>query len=125
MNEQSRWAFILGSFFGLSGVIAGALGAHALEKVLEPELLSAFETGVRFQMYHALLLVLLGILAKLFPDKLLKMVIVCIIIGVVLFSGSIYLLTTTSLKVGIITPIGGTVLIIGWLLILVWALRSF
>ena len=119
-----RLAYTTGALLGLTGVIAGALGAHALEKVLEPAQLDSFETAVRFQMYHALLLVLLGtIQERAVGDRNLWWISVLVIIGTLLFSGSIYLLVLTPIKVGIITPIGGTVLIVVWAWLLVWGIK--
>ncbi len=125
MGNSIRWAFISGAFLGLSGVVAGAMGAHALKEVLSPGLMDAFETAVRFQMYHAIMLILLGIIGKSFPHRFIFPAIICMTVGTLLFSGSIYILTTSNINVGIITPIGGTVLIVGWGLLLVWALRYF
>ncbi len=119
---MGKIAFILAAFFGLTGVIAGAMGAHALEDSLTPDQLHAFETAVRFQMYHALALIAVGLLWLRFPSQLLKWTIWLIISGTLLFSGSIFLLTLTSAKVGIVTPIGGMLLIIGWGLMLLWGI---
>ncbi|MEM6629374.1 MAG: DUF423 domain-containing protein [Bacteroidota bacterium] len=123
-SNFSQTAFIAGAFLGLTGVIAGAMGAHALEKVLPPDMLDAFKTGVRFQMYHAFGLLLLGILFERYPSKSLRWAIGLFLVGSILFSGSIYLLALTPLKVGIVTPIGGTLLIVGWGMLLLWAVRK-
>lgn len=118
-----KLAFIFAAILGLTGVIAGALGAHALEKTLTPERLDSYETAVRFQMYHSLLLLLLGILQRQFEASAwLDWSVYGIIAGVLLFSGSIYLLVLTPIKVGIVTPIGGLILIAGWGALLGWAL---
>jgi uncharacterized membrane protein YgdD (TMEM256/DUF423 family) len=108
---------------GVMAIILGAFGAHALKKILSSEQLVSFETGVRYQMYHALFLLFLGNFSFLTSkDKL--VVFYLIILGVVLFSGSIYLLTTngiTGLKtkfLGPVTPIGGIILIFSWLYLL-------
>ncbi|MEM6262628.1 MAG: DUF423 domain-containing protein [Bacteroidota bacterium] len=122
MNPR-KIAILTGAIFGFTGVIAGALGAHALEKVLEPEQLQSYLTAVRYQMYHALFLLVLGVLAKSGTPGSLKAAIWCAIIGTLMFSGSIYLLIFTSLPVWMITPMGGTVLIVAWALVAVWALR--
>ncbi|MFI0426941.1 MAG: DUF423 domain-containing protein [Flavobacterium sp.] len=107
------------AFLGLSAIILGAFGAHALKKVLSVEQLQSFEVGVRYQMYHALFL--LFIAAFTFLSEKERLVIFWLtIIGVLFFSGSIYLLTTngiTNLKtkfLGPITPIGGMFLISAW-----------
>lgn len=118
-----KLAYIAGAFFGLSGVIAGALGAHALEKVLDPSQMDSFETAVRFQMYHALFLIILASVQERIRSTALKWVTVLTIAGTMLFSGSIYLLVLTPVKVGIITPIGGVVLIAAWGWLLTWGIK--
>ena len=108
-----------GAIFGMIAIILGAFGAHALKKVLSIESLSTFETGVKYQMYHALFLVLIGTLNEL-SQKVKKTIYNLVVFGVLFFSGSIYLLATNSLTsfdfkvIGFITPIGGLLLILGW-----------
>jgi len=100
-------------------IILGAFGAHALKKMLSMEELSTFETGVRYQMYHALFLLFIGIINEL-SQKAKKIIYNLVVFGVLLFSGSIYLLATNSLTsfdfkvIGFITPIGGLLLILAW-----------
>lgn len=107
------------AIFGMIAIILGAFGAHALKKVLTLEELSTFETGVKYQMYHALFLLFIG-LATEFPKKAKKYIYRLVVFGVLFFSGSIYLLATNRLTtfdfkvIGIITPIGGLLLIIAW-----------
>ena len=107
-----------GSVFGFLGVIIGAFGAHGLEKSLDAEALATFETGVKYQMYHALLLLLVASFAL--SEKTKKIVLILLTVGVLLFSGSIYGLATNALtgfdftKIALVTPIGGTLLIVGW-----------
>ena len=104
---------------GLTAIILGAFGAHALKKVLTAEELVTFETGVRYQVYHALFLLFVGTTA-LVTDKAKKTMFWLTIAGVILFSGSIYLLATDRLMgielkvLGPITPIGGFLLILAW-----------
>jgi uncharacterized membrane protein YgdD (TMEM256/DUF423 family) len=108
-----------GAILGMIAIILGAFGAHALKKVLSIEALSTFETGVKYQMYHALFLVLIGTLNEL-SLKAKKIIYNLVVFGVLFFSGSIYLLATNSLTsfdfkvIGFITPIGGLLLILGW-----------
>ena len=108
-----------GAIFGMIAIILGAFGAHALKKVLSIEELSTFETGVKYQMYHALLLVFIGTLNEL-SLKVKKTIYNLVVFGVLFFSGSIYLLATNNLTsfdfkvIGFITPIGGLLLILGW-----------
>jgi uncharacterized membrane protein YgdD (TMEM256/DUF423 family) len=106
-------------FLGMIAIILGAFGAHALKKVLTIDQLSTFETGVKYQIYHALFLLFLGI-NQTISEKTKKTIFMFIIFGILLFSGSIYLLATMSITninfkpIGIVTPIGGLLLILGW-----------
>jgi uncharacterized membrane protein YgdD (TMEM256/DUF423 family) len=107
-----------GAIFGMIAIILGAFGAHALKKVLSIDALSTFETGVKYQMYHALFLVLIGTLELSLKAK--KIIYNLVVFGVIFFSGSIYLLATNSLTtfdfkvIGFVTPIGGLLLILAW-----------
>lgn len=107
------------AILGFISIIFGAFGAHALKEVLTPEQLVSFETGVRYQMYHALFLLFVGV-AGFISEKQKKIIFLLTIIGVLLFSGSIYLLATQSVSginfkfLGPITPIGGLLLILSW-----------
>jgi len=112
----------VGCLYALFGVILGAFGAHALESRLSPDRLATFETGVRYQMYHALALLLVAILAAFLKEqRFIRIAGWLFVIGILLFSGSIYLLAcreliglTTWRWLGPLTPIGGTCLIIAW-----------
>lgn len=107
------------AFLGMMAIIMGAFGAHALKKVLTHEHLTSFETGVRYQMYQALFLFFLATQSEI-TARTKTAVFRFILLGVLLFSGSIYLLATQSItnmnfkSIGFITPIGGLLLIIGW-----------
>lgn len=121
---------IKGSILGGLAVILGAFGAHALKEVLTPEQLISFETGVRYQMYHALVSILLFIISLKVNHVFFNRAAQFIFWGVLLFSGSIYLLTLKNI-LGIealkylapITPIGGGLIIVGWVFILLGALK--
>ncbi|MFV5687125.1 DUF423 domain-containing protein [Flavobacterium sp. ZT3R25] len=108
-----------GAIFGMIAIILGAFGAHALKKVLSLEQLSTFETGVRYQMYHAVFLLFIGLTNDL-SQKAKKTIYFLVLFGVFLFSGSIYLLATNDLTsfdfkvIGFVTPIGGLLLILAW-----------
>ena len=108
-----------GAIFGMLAIIFGAFGAHALKKVLTIEELTTFETGVKYQMYHALFLLFVGIASEI-PQKAKKTIYSLVVVGVFFFSGSIYLLATNSLTtfdfkiIGFVTPIGGLLLILAW-----------
>ena len=107
------------TILGMIAIILGAFGAHALKKVLSIEQLSTFETGVRYQMYHALFLLFLGLMKDI-TQKAKRTIYFLVLFGVILFSGSIYLLATNDLTsfdfkiIGFVTPIGGLLLILGW-----------
>jgi len=108
-----------GLILGAAAIILGAFGAHALKKVLTVDELNTFETGVKYQMYHALFLLFLGMTA-LVDDKVKKKIFQLVVVGIIFFSGSIYFLATKTITgidfkpLGIITPIGGTLLIVAW-----------
>ena len=101
-------------------IVLGAFGAHSLKKVLSIEQLNTFETGVKYQMYHALFLLFVGTTSAL-SDKAKKAILSLVIVGVLFFSGSIYLLATNDLTsfdfkvIGFVTPIGGLLLISSWI----------
>ena len=111
------------TILGMIAIILGAFGAHALKKVLSIEQLSTFETGVRYQMYHALFLLFLGLMKDI-TQKAKRTIYFLVLFGVILFSGSIYLLATNDLTsfdfkiIGFVTPIGGLLLILGWSVLL-------
>lgn len=110
--------------FGMTAIILGAFGAHKLKEFLSLEQLATFETGVKYQMYHALFLLFVG-LNKTVTEKAKQIIYWFTVIGVIFFCGSIYLLATNDLiafdfKVfGFITPIGGLLLIVAWSVLLV------
>lgn len=115
----------IASFLAALGVAGGAFAAHALKGKLPESALTSFETGVRYQMYHALALLAVAILLAQFPQaKGLVAVGWCFTAGVVLFSGSLYGLSLAGLKaLGPVTPLGGLAFIVGWLL-LAWHSRA-
>lgn len=114
---MQKMSLMIGAIYGMSGVILGAMGAHRLKA--QPEMLESWHTAVRYQMIHALLLVGLAILCKLMPEsKFLPFASVAAMLGVLLFSGSIYVKALTGFPVGMITPTGGLLLIAAWLLLL-------
>lgn len=114
---KNKNLIILGSSIAVMGVILGAFAAHLLDKELTPDELSSFQTGVRYQIYHALALLILAAL----PLKNIRISALLFVWGTLLFSGSIYLLTLDRLigvsfnGLGWVTPLGGLALIAGWL----------
>ncbi|WP_281238653.1 DUF423 domain-containing protein [Flavobacterium praedii] len=111
------------ALFGMVAIILGAFGAHALKKVLSVEQLTTFETGVRYQMYHALFLLFIGT-TTIINQKIKKRIYNLVVYGVIFFSVSIYFLATNSLThidfkmMGFITPVGGLFLISAWFVLI-------
>jgi len=116
---MERKIISVAALMGMTAIILGAFGAHALKKQLSIEQLGSSETGVKYQMYHALFLLFLGMNTFL-NEKVKKTLFQLVIFGVFFFSGSIYLLTTKAITgvdfkfIGIVTPIGGVLLIMAW-----------
>ncbi|MAO49107.1 MAG: hypothetical protein CL527_10560 [Aequorivita sp.] len=111
---------VTASFLTAVTIGMGAFGAHGLKNMVDVAALNTFETGIRYQMYHCLAILVLG-LAPIIPEKIKKTVFWFFILGILLFSGSIYLLALNAIlpfnsaKIGFITPIGGLLFIIGWI----------
>jgi uncharacterized membrane protein YgdD (TMEM256/DUF423 family) len=118
------------AFLGITAIILGAFGAHALKNYLTVEQLVSFETGVRYQMYNALFLLFLGLSNAYLSEKAKKQIYGLVVLGVTFFSVSIYLLTTKSVTgidfkfLGPITPIGGTLLIAAWIVLFVQIMKK-
>lgn len=111
---------LFGALSALLAVVLGAFAAHGLREVLSSTLLSTFETGVRYQMYHALALLILPGLSQYADTRYLLRGGVLFCVGTLLFSGSLYLLSTLSLALfGPVTPVGGLCFILGWLMVIV------
>jgi uncharacterized membrane protein YgdD (TMEM256/DUF423 family) len=122
---MTQQAFIItGALFGMLAIILGAFGAHALKKILSEDQLKSFETGVKYQMYHAIVLLILGFNQEFSTSAMYW----CFTLGIVLFSFSIYGLILSDAKgkklrfLGPITPIGGLLFVAGWLMICIQAL---
>jgi uncharacterized membrane protein YgdD (TMEM256/DUF423 family) len=106
---------LVGSLFAFLGVAFGAFGAHGLRGRLSPEMLAVFETGVRYQMYHALAILLVGLMMSPMGGWAIHTAGWAFVIGIVVFSGSLYLLALTGTTMfGAITPIGGLAFLVGW-----------
>ena len=115
----------LAAIFGFLAVAAGTFGAHGLEGRVAPDLLETFEIGVRYQMYHALALLGIAWSADRFPGKLINAAGWLFLAGLVIFPGTLYLLTLTGAKWwGAVTPIGGVCFLIGWLSLLAGLLKA-
>lgn len=121
-----RSFLIAGAIFGGLGVALGAFGAHGLQNITQDEkILHGFQTAVQYQIYHALALLAMAIIFEKIPDRFIKWAGNCFITGIILFSGSLYLLTflkiqeSNAVKIaGPVTPLGGIFFIAGWLLLL-------
>ncbi len=115
MKTEQIFVFF-GSISGMLAVAAGAFGAHALRQRMPPEMLSVFETGARYQMYHALALIAVGWAAAHWQAPVMQFSGWCFVLGTVLFSGSLYVLAFTDSRwVGAVTPLGGLSFLLGWL----------
>jgi uncharacterized membrane protein YgdD (TMEM256/DUF423 family) len=118
---------MLGAINMALGVILGAFGAHGLEKLISPEMLDVFQTGVQYQIYHALGLLMVAVLLIPYPHASgLRTGGWIMLAGIILFSGSLYLLALTGIKFfGPITPIGGVCFIVAWIWIFWAMLKEF
>ena len=113
-----RTFLMLAAFFGFTGVALGAFAAHGLKNRLTPEYLAIFQTGVLYQLIHALAIFGVAVLATQIQGRLVSYAGIAFTLGILLFSGSLYLLTLTGVgKLGIITPIGGLCFLIGWFIL--------
>lgn len=114
-----RITLLAAALLGFAGVSLGAFGAHALKPFLvQVGRFDTFELATRYQFYHALALLGVGILQLTYPGKKLRHAALCLLLGVVLFSGSLYMLCFSQLDVfGPITPVGGILLITGWVFV--------
>jgi len=125
-----KQALIAGAIFALLSVILGAFGAHGLKTILSPDQYSIFTTAATYQFYHSFALLITGLLYRSFPYKNLRFATAFFIIGILLFSGSLYLMNILSTMgahlgpVGILTPVGGLFFILGWLFVLSGILKK-
>lgn len=121
---MERLFVMIGALSGGIGVAAGAFGAHALRARLEPRMLEVFETGARYQMYHALAMLAAAWVVTRFPGSMANASGWLFLAGTVLFSGSLYTMAFTGIRaLGAITPIGGVCFIAGWACLALAALR--
>jgi len=126
---MNRTIFITAAFLGMLSVILGAYGAHGLKQLVSADLVQTFETGVKYQMYHALMLLFLGS-TQVLPYKIKRTVFALTILGIIFFSGSIYGLVTNEYtafdfkKIVLVTPLGGALLIASWTVLLVGFIKN-
>ena len=121
----------IAAILGLLSVALGAFAAHSLKELLSDYAVNIFETGVRYQFYHVFALLAAGILYKEFPNKFIRWAGIFFIAGIILFSGSLYLLTYVKGAVmpgykwiGPVTPIGGFLFILGWLFLFIGSFKK-
>jgi uncharacterized membrane protein YgdD (TMEM256/DUF423 family) len=114
-----RKFLMLGSLTAFLAVTLGAFGAHVLKDRLSTDMLDVFQTGVQYQMYHALAILLIALLSKQFPNNIsFRRSGWLLLVGIILFSGSLYALSLSGIKVlGAITPLGGIAFLVGWFLL--------
>ena len=109
-----RYSVFIAAVFGGLAVLLGAFAAHGLKNTLSAESLAVLQTGVQYQFIHALALLLVALLAQSRPSRALLCAAIFFTVGIVLFSGSLYVLVLTPFKLGLITPVGGSLLVLGW-----------
>jgi uncharacterized membrane protein YgdD (TMEM256/DUF423 family) len=122
---KNRNILLAGAIFMALGVLLGAFGAHALKKILSSEMLAVYQTGVEYQFYHALGLLLVGLTGFQIESKWIRWSGILLVAGIILFSGSLYVLALSGIKgFGAITPIGGISFVAGWVCLAVAAIKS-
>lgn len=126
---MNKTLLITGAILGVLGIILGAFAAHGLEKLVDADAIKSFETGVRYQLYHAFFLLILGSTSFL-SLKAKKTIFYLVLFGVIFFSVSIYGLATNSLSgfdfkmIAFITPLGGLLLVAAWMVMLIGIIRN-
>ena len=118
---MDRFFFVAGSFLAFFAVALGAFAAHGLKTRLTPDMFNIFEIGVRYHMYHALALLAVAWASSSWPDSKAHLAGWAFIVGILIFSGSLYVLSASGIRwLGAITPLGGIAFLVGWIL-LIWA----
>lgn len=121
----AQLALLTGAAYGFLGVAFGAFGAHALKARLSADMLSVWKTAVEYQLYHALALLIVGLIATQRPSIAITNAALCFAVGVLLFSGSLYVMALSGVRwLGAITPIGGVLFLVGWALVFWAALKQ-
>lgn len=126
MNHAAKFLLISGAVAAALAVALGAFGAHGLRQRLSPDLLAVFQTGVQYHFYHALGLLVAGLIAQQLPAaSLVRWSGGLMIAGIVLFSGALYVLAVTGIRaLGAIAPIGGTAFIVAWVILAIAIVRA-
>ena len=119
MNEHTRLLLVTGALLAALAVILGAFGAHGLKKTLSEEMLVVYKTAVDYHFIHALGMLLAGLFLLHYPgSRTILFAGICLFIGIIVFSGSLYALSLTEIrKLGMITPLGGLAFIVGWVML--------
>jgi uncharacterized membrane protein YgdD (TMEM256/DUF423 family) len=126
MNKK---LLITGAILGVLAIVLGAFAAHGLKALIDDNAMRSFETGVRYQMYHAFLLLILGS-TTFVSDKIKRVLLNIVVTGIFFFSGSIYGLATNDLSsfdftsIAMITPLGGLLLIVAWIVMLIGIMKN-
>jgi len=128
---MQKFFLVIGSLLAGLAVALGAFGAHGLKKIVSSETVAVYQTGVEYQMYHALALLVLGVLSDKYLGSFIHYSGLFFLGGIVLFSGSLYLIVsmhvmnkTVPALIGIATPIGGLLFILGWVLLLIGIIKK-
>lgn len=125
MTKETKIATFLGALYLCIGISLGAFAAHGLKDALSVYQLDILQTGVKYQLIHGVGLIALGILYSLFPGRLVSWALVCLGLGVALFSFSLYAIALSGITfLGIITPIGGILMILGWVFVMCAVVKS-
>lgn len=126
MNPEARPIIVAGAVLAFLGVLLGAFGAHALKHRIDPELLAVYQTGVQYHIVHAIGIILVGVLVHALPSsKSLPIAGWTMVGGVIVFSGSLYVLSLTGIRAfGIVTPLGGFALLMAWLLMAIGVAKT-
>lgn len=123
---MTKAILLTGSAFLALAVITGAFGAHALKARLAGDMMQIYKTAVEYHFYHSLGLLFVGILSLQFHSGLINWSAICLTMGIILFSGSLYVMALTGIKwLGAITPVGGISFIAGWLLLFLSVWKNF
>jgi uncharacterized membrane protein YgdD (TMEM256/DUF423 family) len=117
LDKSAGWLVLIGCLGAGLGVAGGAFGAHMLKNLLDPPMLTTYDTATRYQMYHAFGMILCGLAVRVSRDTRMAMAGWLFLIGTVLFSGSLYGMALLGMRwLGPVTPVGGLTLILGWML---------
>ncbi len=123
---MSKTILMTASVFLTLAVAIGAFGAHGLKSHISVDMMQVYKTGVEYHFYHALGLLMVGVLSMSMPSGYIKWSAILLSVGIILFSGSLYALATTGIKsLGAITPLGGLSFIAGWIMLIIAVVKHF